>query len=190
MERRAKAARIQSARPHRVPYPSGIGHTGIYLSDKVYISARNAEDRPGKDMQVADGVQITKIPDDRDATSRKVTANIPRAYQFDFHLDYHLPRGKTNMRVPQGSSLRIEMNARYEANGGNVEEATLPKNFTFILHHEDGDDPAQNTISSVVGGAQHYVFKSLPAGTYYLELKTDGTPNVLLMGTGSAELVD
>jgi hypothetical protein len=45
-----------------ISFPStGIAHTGINLGNNVYISARNAEDRPVSDMQPEDGVQITKI---------------------------------------------------------------------------------------------------------------------------------
>lgn len=141
-------------------------------------------------MQVVDGVQVTRLPQGLTTTYREVTANIPRTHQFDFELDDRLPQVKTRIRVPAGSSLRIGMNARYESKDGNTGTTTLPKNFTFILHREGGGGPEQNKIVSPVGAAIHYIFKSPPAGTYYLELRTDGTPNVRLVGTGSAELVD
>ncbi|HLO85462.1 MAG TPA: hypothetical protein VK203_10730 [Nostocaceae cyanobacterium] len=45
-----------------ISFPStGIAHTGINLGNNVYISARNAKDRPVWDMQPEDGVQITEI---------------------------------------------------------------------------------------------------------------------------------
>jgi hypothetical protein len=44
------------------PNPGGLGHTGIYLGNNIYISARKSKDHPGKSTQVDDGLQITGIP--------------------------------------------------------------------------------------------------------------------------------
>jgi len=157
------------------PNPAGIGHSGVFLGRGLYISARNGS-APAAKLQVADGVQITRIPSERAMILRKF------AYGFDFDFEF---RSRVSSRRFYITSSFFKVTLAAESSS----PAVGAKYVVSLVRVADGD---HSECVFEVGKSQYCQWRKQKPGEYYMEVyKKGGGPGdgSVFKGKGYAEIL-